>query len=122
VLTNTSWLKLQAKLTSTDPCVLTIVDLKNAADSAGMVTYKFDVVMLTPADASKGNGSLLYIVNNRTNSSAFEALNDGSGNDLFSNVAPVIPTSGVDVVNWRWRRQRLLDEAGHDRCLLWMAR
>jgi hypothetical protein len=86
------------KVNSTDPCVSTIVDLKNAADSAGMVTYKFDVVMLTPADASKGNGSLLYIVNNRTNSSAFEALNDGSGNDLFGNVAPVIPTSGVDVV------------------------
>jgi hypothetical protein len=41
---------------------------------------------------------LLYIVNNRTNSSAFEGLNDGSGNDLFGNVAPVIPTSGVDVV------------------------
>lgn len=86
------------KVNSTDPCVSTIVDLKNAADSAGMVTYKFDVVMLTPADATKGNGSLLYIVNNRTNSSAFEALNDGSGNDLFGNVAPVIPTSGVDVV------------------------
>jgi Alpha/beta hydrolase domain len=86
------------KVNSTDPCVSTIVDLKNAADSAGMVTYKFDVIMLTPEDASKGNGSLLYIVNNRTNSSAFEALNDGSGNDLFGNVAPVIPTSGVDVI------------------------
>jgi len=86
------------KVNAADPCASTIVDLKNAADGAGMVTYKFDVVMLTPDDASKGNGSLLYIVNNRTNSSAFEGLNDGSGNDLFGNVAPVIPTSGVDVV------------------------
>jgi hypothetical protein len=86
------------KVNANDPCISTIVDLKNSADATGLVTYKFDVVMLTPTDASKGNGSLLYIVNNRTNSSAFEALNDGSGNDLFGNVAPVIPTSGTDVV------------------------
>lgn len=86
------------KVNANDPCVSTIVDLKNSADASGLISYKFDVVMLTPTDASKSNGSLLYIVNNRTNSSAFEALNDGSGNDLFNNVAPVIPTSGVDVV------------------------
>lgn len=86
------------KVNANDPCVSTIVDLKNSADASGLISYKFDVVMLTPTDASKSNGSLLYIVNNRTNSSAFEALNDGSGNDLFGNVAPVIPTSGVDVV------------------------
>ena len=66
------------KVNANDPCISTIVDLINSADASGLVTYKFDVVMLTPTDASKGNGSLLYIVNNRTNSSAFEALNDGS--------------------------------------------
>ena len=83
------------KVDAADACANTIVDLKNAADSSGKVTYKFDVVILTPSDAAKASGSLLYIVNNRTNSSAFEALNDGSGNDLFRGTAPVIPASAT---------------------------
>ena len=87
-----------AKVNPNDPCAATIVDLKNSADASGMVNYKFDVVILTPSDAAKASGSLLYIVNNRTNTSAFEALNDGSGNDLFGNVAPVIPTTATGTV------------------------
>ena len=87
-----------AKVNPNDPCAATIVDLKNSADASGMVNYKFDVVILTPSDAAKASGSLLYIVNNRTNTSAFEALNDGSGNDLFNNVAPVIPTTATGTV------------------------
>jgi hypothetical protein len=87
-----------AKVNSQDPCAATIVDLKNSADATGMVNYKFDVVILTPSDAAKASGSLLYIVNNRTNTSALEALNDGSGNDLFGNVAPVIPTTATGTV------------------------
>jgi hypothetical protein len=83
------------KVAANDNCAPTIVDLKNAADSSGNVRYKFDVIVLMPTDAAKASGSLLYIVNNRSNTSSFEALNDGSSNDLFSNVAPVIPTSGA---------------------------
>jgi len=83
------------KVAANDNCAPTIVDLKNAADASGNVRYKFDVVVLMPTDAAKASGSLLYIVNNRSNTSSFEALNDGSSNDLFSNVAPVIPTTGA---------------------------
>jgi len=83
------------KVSANDNCAPTIVDLKNAADANGNVRYKFDVVVLMPTDAAKASGSLLYIVNNRSNSSSFETLNDGSANDLFSNVAPVIPTTGA---------------------------
>jgi hypothetical protein len=87
-----------AKVSANDPCASTIVDLKNSADASGMVNYKFDVVILTPSDAAKASGTLLYIVNNRTNSSALEALNDGSGNDLFGSVAPSIPTTATGAV------------------------
>jgi hypothetical protein len=83
---------------ASDPCAAMIVDLKNAADSSGNVTYKFDVLVLTPTDASKASGSLLYIVNNRSNSSALEALNDGSANNLFDATAPVIPAAAAGVV------------------------
>ncbi len=83
------------KVAANDNCAPTIVDLKNAADASGNVRYKFDVVVLMPTDAAKASGSLLYIVNNRSNTSSFEALNDGSSNDLFGNVAPVIPTTGA---------------------------
>ena len=85
------------KVAANDNCAPTIVDLKNAADASGNVRYKFDVVVLMPTDAAKASGSLLYIVNNRSNTSSFEALNDGSSNDLFSNVAPVIPTTGAPI-------------------------
>jgi hypothetical protein len=81
------------KVSATDKCASTIVDLKNAGDSAGNVSYTFDVVVLMPTDAAKASGSLLYIVNNRTSTSSFEVLNDGSSNDLFTNVAPIIPTT-----------------------------
>ncbi len=90
--------EVTAKVSANDACAATIVDLKNAADASGSVSYKFDVVILTPADASKASGSLLYIVNNRTNTSSLEALNDGSGNNLFDNTAPVVPAAATGVV------------------------
>jgi len=84
-----------ANVSAKDACASTIVDLANAGDANGNVQYKFDVVILMPTDAAKGNGSLLYIVNNRTSTSSLEVLNDGSSNNLFDNVAPVIPKSGL---------------------------
>jgi Alpha/beta hydrolase domain len=87
-----------AKVSAKDPCAATIVDLKNAGDGNGVVTYKFDVVMLTPTDATKANGTLLYEVSNRTSSISFAALNDGTSNNLFDNVKPVIPAAATGIV------------------------
>ena len=83
------------KVSANDSCAPTIVDLKNAADANGNVRYKFDVIVLMPTDQAKSSGSLLYIVNNRSSTSSLEKLLDGSANDLFTNVSPVIPTSGA---------------------------
>jgi Alpha/beta hydrolase domain len=86
------------KVSAKDPCAATIVDLKNAGDASGNVTYKFDVVMLTPTDATKANGTLLYEVNNRTSTPSWAALNDGSASNLFDNVKPVIPAAATGAV------------------------
>ena len=83
------------KVAANDYCAPTIVDLRNAADASGIVRYKFDVVVLMPTEAAKSSGSLLYIVNNRSSTSSLEKLVDGSSNDLYSAVAPVIPTTGA---------------------------
>lgn len=87
-----------ASVAATDPCAPTIVDLARAADPDGRVRYRYDVVILTPTDAAKGSGTLLYEVSNRTNSIAFAALNDGSANDLYNVTAPVVPTTATGVV------------------------
>jgi len=84
-----------ANVSAKDACAPTIVDLANAGDANGNVQYKYDVVILMPTDAAKGNGTLLYIVNNRASSSSLEVLNDGSSNNLYDSTAPVIPTSGL---------------------------
>ncbi|MFM9039212.1 MAG: hypothetical protein ACKOQV_04760, partial [Betaproteobacteria bacterium] len=46
-------------LAASDYCASMIVDAPNAGDSSGTVTYKFDVVILTPTDPNKANGTLL---------------------------------------------------------------
>ncbi|MEA2767960.1 MAG: hypothetical protein QOD93_922, partial [Acetobacteraceae bacterium] len=38
---------------------------KAPRNAAGLVEYRSDFVLLRPADAAKGNGRLLYEVNNR---------------------------------------------------------
>ena len=87
------------KVAAADPCAATIVDLKNApVDAAGNVGYRFDVILLTPTDPAKASGTLLYEVNNRTSGIAVAALQDGSSNDLYSAVRPVIPTTATGVV------------------------
>jgi hypothetical protein len=83
------------KVSATDKCASTIVDLKNSGDASGNVTYKFDVIVLMPTDKAKANGSLLYIVNNRSSTSSFEVLNDGSSNNLYDNTPPSIPTTAT---------------------------
>ena len=83
------------KVSANDNCAPTIVDLKNAGDTSGNVRYKFDVIVLMPTDAAKASGSLLYIVTNRSTTSSLDSLLDSNGQDLFTNVAPVIPTTGA---------------------------
>jgi len=79
------------KVAPSDACAATIVDLKNTVpDAAGNVSYKFDVVLLTPSDASKANGTLFYEVSNRTSSILVAALNDGTANDIFINTKSVV--------------------------------
>jgi hypothetical protein len=84
-----------AKVAPGDKCAGTIVDLKNTVpDAAGNVSYKFDVVVLTPTDPTKANGTLFYEVNNRTSAPLVTALNDaGGGSDLFTNVKPSVPAT-----------------------------
>ena len=60
-----------------------IVDLALAPRSAaGLVEFAADLCILKPVDAARGNGCLLYEVNNRGNKVALSMFNDGGGNDL----------------------------------------
>ncbi len=59
-----------------------IVDLELAPRNAdGFVEYSADLFILAPQDLAKGNGSLLYDVNNRGNKLALSMFNDAGGND-----------------------------------------
>jgi len=86
------------KVSAKDPCAATIVDLKNSGDANGVVTYKFDVIILTPTDATKSNGTLLYEVHNRTSTPSFGALMDSGGSNLFDSTKPVVPAAATGVV------------------------
>ncbi len=81
-----------------DPCAKTIVDLGNAGDNTGTVTYKFDVVILRPTDESKASGTLLYEVVNRGRTIALAALQDSNTMDIFNAVKPVVPSEATGVV------------------------
>jgi hypothetical protein len=60
-----------------------IVDLDKAAkDDTGKVLFESDVVILAPKDPARGNGAVLYDVNNRGNKLAVRFFNlGGGGND-----------------------------------------
>ncbi len=54
-----------------------IADIRNAPRNArGKVAYSADFEILRPADPAKGNGTLLYDVNNRGNKRVLHLLND----------------------------------------------
>ena len=56
---------------------------KAVRNAAGLVEYEADLFILRPADAAKGNGRLLYEVNNRGRKLLFANLCAGAaGNDL----------------------------------------
>ena len=59
-----------------------VVDLKLAPrNAAGKVEFWSDVFILAPADPTKGNGALLYDVNNRGNKLALGMFNYGGNNN-----------------------------------------
>ncbi len=59
-----------------------VVDLKLAPrNAAGKVEFWADLCILAPADPVKGNGALLYDVNNRGNKLALGMFNYGGGNN-----------------------------------------
>jgi hypothetical protein len=59
-----------------------VVDLTLAPrNDSGKVEFWADLFILTPADPAKGNGALLYDVNNRGNKLALGMFNYGGGNN-----------------------------------------
>ncbi|MGE3807500.1 MAG: alpha/beta hydrolase domain-containing protein [Gemmataceae bacterium] len=59
-----------------------IVDLQNAPrNKAGKVEFESDFFILAPKDPSKGNGAILYDVNNRGNKLALAMFNQAPGNN-----------------------------------------
>ncbi|HUQ73644.1 MAG TPA: alpha/beta hydrolase domain-containing protein [Burkholderiales bacterium] len=67
------------------PANKAIVDLGRAPkNERGFVEYSADFDILTPADKSKGNGTLFYDVNNRGNKRLVHLLNDVPGNNALN--------------------------------------
>ncbi|MBN1489348.1 MAG: hypothetical protein JXA69_05470, partial [Phycisphaerae bacterium] len=59
-----------------------VVDLNLAPKTAtGRVRFRTDFFLLKPVDAARGNGRLLYDVNNRGDKLALWAFNEARGND-----------------------------------------
>ena len=96
-----------------DPCARTIVDLRNAADGTGTVKYSFDVVILTPTDPAKANGTLLYEVVNRGRTIALAALQDSNTMDIYNAVKPVMPSEAKGVVRGKGAGNAFLLNQGY---------
>jgi hypothetical protein len=78
--------RFYGELDPTHPANRNIVDIRLAPRNArGKVEYSADFDILRPADPAKGNGTLLYDVNNRGNKRVLHLLNDTpAGNSLAS--------------------------------------
>ncbi len=69
--------RFHGELDPTHPANRKIVDIRLAPRNArGKVEYSADFDILRPADPAKGNGTLLYDVNNRGNKRLLHLLND----------------------------------------------
>jgi hypothetical protein len=62
-----------------DPRNAIITDIELAKNAAGKVEYSMDVLIIKPIDSARGNGQLLYHMNNRGNIGFLGSLNDGGG-------------------------------------------
>ena len=77
------------ELDPNDPANANVVDLALAPRNAnGAVEFRADLDILKPVDLARGNGCLLYDVNNRGNKTALRAFNDSPpDNDPLTMVA-----------------------------------
>src|SRR5262245_46760818 len=75
-----------------------IVDLDKAPrNRAGKVEFEADVFILAPQDRAKGNGAILYDVNNRGNKLALGMFNSGDpGNGFLFRCGYTVVWSGWD--------------------------
>jgi hypothetical protein len=97
-----------------------VVDLDRAARNAsGKVEFESDVYLLAPKEPARGNGAILYDVNNRGNKLAVRFFNGGpSGNDPTTMVQAgdgFLMRRGYTVVWCGWIGELL---SGNDRMLL----
>ena len=89
-----------------DPQNAGIQDVELAPRNAhGMVEYSMDIYILTPHDAARGNGTILYDVVNRGNKNALGIYNMGSagGNEPTSAGDGFLQAQGYTVVWSGWQ-------------------
>lgn len=81
-----------------------IVDLALAPrNAAGLVEYRYEVQILKPADAEKGNGVLVYEINNRGRNIVFDYFNGaGRGYDAEHAGSGFLMNRGVTYVSSGW--------------------
>src|SRR6185295_10268658 len=77
--------RFHGELDPTHPSNRGIVDIRLAPRNArGRVEYSADFELLRPADPAKGNGTLLYDVNNRGNKRVLHLLNDTPATNMLA--------------------------------------
>ncbi len=100
--------RVQGELDPADPRNAVIQDLGLAPrDARGMVAYETEVEWLAPADKSRGNGVLLFEVNNRGNKLALAAFNGVAAdtparNALSSAGDGWLMRQGYTLIWWGW--------------------
>ena len=101
--------RVEGELDPADPRNAVIQDLDLAPRNAsGMVRYETEVELLKPADQARGNGVLLFEVNNRGNKLALGAFNDAvapgieARNGLSSPGDGWLMRQGYTLVWWGW--------------------
>ncbi|HEY0419814.1 MAG TPA: hypothetical protein VGC80_09875, partial [Acetobacteraceae bacterium] len=101
--------RVRGELDPADPHNAIVQDLELAPRNArGMVEYETEVELLKPADPARGNGVLLFEVNNRGNKLAVNAFNDAvapgieARNALSSPGDGWLMRQGYTVIWWGW--------------------
>ena len=80
-----------------------IVDLTRAPRNAqGLVEFSGDLFIVAPKDPAKGNGALLYDVNNRGNKLALRFFNEAGGNEAADDGNGFLMRNGFTVVWSGW--------------------
>jgi len=95
--------RVYGEVDPSDPKNAIIADISLAPrNAAGLVEYSTDLVILRPADQSRGNHRVLYDMNNRGGKFALLYLNDGPGSFPLP---PNDPTTAADAGNGFLMRQ-----------------